>query len=287
MGNITITFQVGSNLDKSKLEAMLSREGFENTEPREHMVNSWKSKSLTINLYEKRLTVQGPYIEEGVTLLQEILTVRGLSLDLRNQDKLNSFCPRMNAIICPECQVPSYLFVGEISGAAGLDVTFRGECSHRINLLPPLRMQNIRIMPDMNVLVGNILSKLIELGSFKKFEIVVTDFMLDWIDRFLGENKKKGAGNEIENLRSLSDRKDINFVVLHMPEEGKDVTEKNFEEKEDSIILRVAMITNSVLITTDSAFRTRIIAEKRPVIFLPSKFDSRLKHAKNVRVGSQ
>jgi rRNA-processing protein FCF1 len=287
MGSINITFQVESDLDKSELETMLSTKGFENTEPREHMIDSWESKNLKINLYEKSLTVQGKHTEEGVSLLQEILAIDGLSLDPKNQDKLNSFFPKMNAIICPECQKAFYLCKGEISDAVRSDITFKGECGHEINVLPPFRMQNIRIMPDMNILIGNVLSKLIELGFFRKFEIIVTDFMLDWIDGFLGEGKKKGASNEVENLLSLANKKDINFVVLSMPEEGKNVTREDFDKKEDNVILKAAMITNSVLITTDSAFKTRAIAEKRPVIFLPDKFVSKLKHAKEVRIGSQ
>ena len=272
-------------MDRSELENMLLKKDFENIEPKGYMIDSWKSKHLKINLYEKKLTVQGKHTEEGISILQKINVIKGISLDPKNQDKFNSFFPKMNAILCPECLIASYVFEGEISDETGLEIMFRGECGHEISAFPPFKMLNIRIMPDMNVIVGNILSKLIELGFFRKFEIVITDFMVDWIDRFLGESKKKGASNEIEILRNLSGKKDINFVVLPMPEVGKDITKENFGEKEDNAILRAAMITNSILMTTDSTLKSRAIAEKRPVVFLPSKFDSKLKHAKTVRVG--
>jgi len=148
------------------------------------MLQSWKTDGLTINVFAKKLVVQGVLDEHSKVLIQEIAGIEGLRLDAKNQEILARVFPiRQNAIVCSQCRMPSLLIEGEI---AGLDVVFKKECGHVDKMRPPFLTLNNRILPDINVLISKTLSRFINLGYFHGFEIVVPQYVIGVVDQYVG-----------------------------------------------------------------------------------------------------
>ena len=79
---------------------------------------------------------------------------------------------------------------------------------------------NIRILPDICVLISHTLSRLIELDILDGFEIIIPDSM-EYIVQILCEGRlQAGFYNEIDKLKELdAERKiDILYCSYEMPE---------------------------------------------------------------------
>jgi len=278
---ITIVWKFLSNFRNEDLVKILNGFGGEEVEPKnEHEQNVWKVDGLTIKHYKNKLVVQGIPNDDGKRLLQRIAEIDGLSLDDKNAEKFAKIFPTLqNAILCSECRKPSLIIEGVIEG---LDIVFKKECGHKNNLKPPILMLNNRILPDMNILISNNLSRLIKLGFFVGFEIVIPDFIIHAIDQYLGPSKKKGASQEIENLRKLE--QDGKISIFNVQDNLKSsITRDDFNSEEDVIILKIANLTNSILITTDKIFKERASLGKRPTIYIDSTLGGKIKTIEEVR----
>lgn len=134
----------------------------------------------------------------------------------------------------------------------------------------------IRILPDICVLISHTLSRIIELGFLEGFEILIPD-SVEYIVQILCEGRlQAGFYNEIEKLKELEIQRkiDILYCSYEMPE-VKD--RKELIAREDDLILEIAVITNSILFTSDKGLRDKATSVKQPVIYFPAKFQKNIK----------
>ena len=135
---------------------------------------------------------------------------------------------------------------------------------------------NIRILPDICVLISHTLSRLIELNILEGFEIMIPD-SIEYIVQILCEGRlQAGFYNEIDKLKELdAERKiDILYCSYEMPEIK---TKKELVTREDDLILEIAIITNSILFTSDKGLRNKASSVKQPVIYFPAKYQKNIK----------
>jgi len=284
---INIVWEVLPSFDINELKTIMKEHGLiESTPKTEHQKNVWGGSNLNIILFKSnKLLMQGKKTEFGIKIMQDLSNIGGLTLDHKNAKKMSSLLTKIqNALICPKCNSLTYLLEGEIEG---FYLKFKSKgCGHVNSLSPPLWMCNFRILPDLNILIGQLLSMCINLGYFKDFEIVIPEFVIHSIDHYVGSKHKKSAKKEIEALQEF-DNKNI-ITLTHFNLGLKDnLNETNFNEEEDNCILKAVNYTNSILLTSDEILKDRSIMDGRPTIFLPQNIVSDLKHIEKVESGLQ
>lgn len=134
----------------------------------------------------------------------------------------------------------------------------------------------IRILPDICVLISHTFSRVVELGFLDSFEIIIPDF-IEEIVLVLCEGKlKAGFYNEIEKLKELEVERKIDILYCSY---GVDLpkNKKELIATEDDIILEVAVVTNSILFTSDKGLKDKATSIKQPVIYIPPKFQKSIK----------
>ncbi len=134
----------------------------------------------------------------------------------------------------------------------------------------------IRILPDICVLISHTLSRLIELNILEAFEIIIPDSIENIVQILCESRLQAGFYNEIDKLKELeTERKiDILYCNYEMPEIK---TKKELVNIEDDLILEIAIITNSILFTSDKGLRNKASAVKQPVIYFPAKYQKNIK----------
>lgn len=278
---MSITWIITPQFEEQELVQLLSSKFQlpEESPPNDYILQRWKGENITIHRYEKKLLVQLNRTELTLDIARSIAEIQGLDLDTKNATKFASLLPKaQNAILCEECKKPSILIVGRLEQ---LDLQLKNECGHVNRFRPPILMLGNRILPDMNIIVGNNLSMCLNLGYFKGFEVVLPKFLIDAIDDYLGPNKKKGASKELENLLKLEEQGLISILYVETSKRFEGPEE--FGKEEDDFILDQAKLTNSILITSDDNLKRKAILSKRPVILLPQKIVSNLKHLEGIR----
>lgn len=133
-----------------------------------------------------------------------------------------------------------------------------------------------RILPDICVLISHTLSRLIKLGFLENFEIIIPD-SIEYIVQILCEGRlQAGFYNEMDKLKELeAERKiDILYCSYQLPEIE---TKKELINKEDDLILEIAVVTDSILLTSDKGLRDKAVSVKQPVIYFPAKFQKNIK----------
>ncbi|MGF7119602.1 hypothetical protein [Methanobacterium oryzae] len=135
---------------------------------------------------------------------------------------------------------------------------------------------NIRILPDICVLISHTLSRVIELGFLEGFEILIPD-SVEYIVQILCEGSlQAGFYNEIDKLKELEAERKID--ILHCNYEIPIFkTKKELIDHEDDLILEIAIITNSILFTSDKGLRDKAISIKQPIIYFPGKYQKNIK----------
>ena len=239
---------------------------------------AWSINGLTIKLYEKKLVVQGGLNANTKEFLRGLKDVPGLTLDGKNAAEwLQIFPSRHNAVLCPECKETSLTITGEMEG---LDIVFKGECGHKNKLRPPMFMLTNRILPDINILISKTLSRLIDLGYFDRFEVVFPEFILDVIDQFKGPSRKDAVSDELTSLRASEKDGKIALNTLT----GLPLTiDASILKDEDKVILELAQLTNSVLLTSDKVLKQRAALQERPTIYVSPDDYGKIKVIERVR----
>jgi predicted PilT family ATPase len=86
---------------------------------------------------------------------------------------------------------------------------------------------NIRILPDICVLISHIFSRLIKLGFLNGFEIVIPDFVGYTVDVLCENRLKSGFYSELDKLRILENDKIISILYCDyeksLPESRKEL----------------------------------------------------------------
>ena len=280
MPQVTIVWSVTSRFRNPDLLSVLRDFKSDQRKPtNEYEIGFWKVNGLSVKLYAKKLVVQGNLDDYNKKLLSEIERIDGLSLDQENASKLRSLFPtKQNALLCEKCNSPSLLVAAVRDG---LDIAFKKECGHSDKLTPPLMMLNSRILPDMNILISKSLSRLVALGHFVGFEILIPEFILDILDQFKGSGKKEAVSKELANLRIAEGQNRVRILALK--EKLFEISSESLSKEEDKILLRLANLTNSILVTSDQVLKDRALMDNRPTIFIPAEVFSQIKMIDEVR----
>jgi predicted nucleic acid-binding protein len=281
MSQLTIVWGVTGNFDKGRLNALLKEKGFNQVTPTKSIRAAWASDFLRVQLFEKSLLTQGKRTIQNATIVQKIHALGGLSLDNKNQKIYDALQPKPNAILCDTCSLPTYLIEGSVES---MKVVFKNECGHANQMQPPFMVLNMRILPDLNILVGNSLSRFISLGLFIGFEVVLPDFLIHAVDTFIGRKEKSGAVRELQNLKKSEQDAKIKIFSPVCDPSLKKLSKQDFATQEDDIILQLADQTNSILITADNTLAMKARIKNRPVIHIPSSVDSKLKYITATRL---
>ncbi len=133
-----------------------------------------------------------------------------------------------------------------------------------------------RLIPDICVLISHTLSRLIKLGFIENFEIIIPDSM-EYIVQILCEGRlQAGFYNEIDELKKLeAERKiDLLYCSYEIPQIK---SKRELIKHEDDLILEIAVITDSILLTSDKGLRDKAAYVKQPVIYFPAKFQKNIK----------
>lgn len=136
---------------------------------------------------------------------------------------------------------------------------------------------NVRILPDICILISHTLSRLIDLEILEGFEIIIPD-SIEYIVQILCEERlQAGFYNELDKLRKLEEERkiDILYCSYEMPEIK---SRKELIAREDDLILEIAVITNSILLTSDKGLRDKAASVKQPVIYFPAKYQKKIKN---------
>lgn len=135
---------------------------------------------------------------------------------------------------------------------------------------------NIRILPDICVLISHTLSRVIELGFLDGFEILIPDFVEEIVLVLCEGKLKAGFYNEIKKLKKLEEERKIDILYCSY---GIDLPEnkKKLIDTEDDMILEVAVATDSILFTADKGLKDKAMSIKQPVIYIPPKFQKGIK----------
>ncbi len=274
---LTIVFEITGEFDESTLLQLMSKAKVK--EPKgEYEKQIWSIDGLTVKQYEKKLVVQGSLNDYTKGLLRGLKEIKGLALDEKNAAVLGRVFPsKHNAILCLDCKSTSLAIEG---GIEGLDIAFTGECGHKTALKPPLYMINSRILPDISILISKSLSRLIELGYFNGFEVMVPEFILDVVDQFKGSGNKHAVTSELDSLRALEKLGKIrlnNLSSLPMK------IDPSLFKEEDKMILELAHLTNSILLTSDQILKDRSVMQERPTVYVPPDVFGKLKMIQEVR----
>ena len=141
----------------------------------------------------------------------------------------------------------------------------------------PVYTVNNRILPDINILVSHSLSRLIELGHFTGYEIVIPRLLMHVVDNTNNRGIKIGISEEIETLKKIERDGLIKVMDYDDKLDTSNLTEKN----EDEYISLIADITNSILLTGDEVLKSRVQLKNRPIIFIAPDYHSKIKNLFN------
>jgi rRNA-processing protein FCF1 len=117
---------------------------------------------------------------------------------------------------------------------------------------------------------------MIELGFLDGFEILIPGFIGEIVSILCEGKLKAGFRNEIEKLKELESERKIDILYCSY---GVDLPENKNKliATEDDIILEVAVVTNSILFTSDKGLKDKAISIKQPVIYIQPKFQKSIK----------
>lgn len=268
-----------------KILGHLSNMGFmEYSNENEYVRHFLKLESITLTVYEKKLVFQSDSSKFSFNILDNINNLDYLYLDDKNNKKFIELKKQFetfadhNSLICDKCDgISNFLINLDIQNN---EINFKfNDCNHIADVNTPFYMINNRILPDLSVLHSRILSKLIYLGFFRGFEIVIPTFILDVSDRLTKKEAKKGIQMEINLLKRYVN--DGFIRIYSCPFENDIEEEAVLEHKEDNIILKLAHRTNSILFTQDKNLQSKSVVQNRPTIFYDTKYDKNIKQLIN------
>jgi predicted PilT family ATPase len=120
------------------------------------------------------------------------------------------------------------------------------------------------------------------LGYFHGFEIVVPQYVMGVVDKYVGRAQKRAISEEIGVLRRLAGENKVSILNYNdgfpMP-----LTREQFESEEDDKILEIAHLTNSVMVTCDGNFKDKALLANRPTIYINPDLLNQVKVIEEVR----
>lgn len=270
---ITLNPSLGSLFSVGDFEIFMTKNNATvNQTNSEYELGKWTINDVHITLYAKSLVIQTKKDPAYYQTVKSICSFEGVIMDTGNKTKLGTLSPKThNAMLCPSCYSQSRTITSSIDG---LDIIFKHECNHINNLNTPIMVLNNRILPDLNILISNSLSRLIEMNRFEGYEVVIPKFAMQ-VAESLGGSKKAGISNEIANLKKLEEQEKIK--VMNYGEYDDSTSIEKMLTKEDEILAKISDETNSILITSDKLFKSNRVLENRPVILIPGDIHKDIK----------
>lgn len=275
MNSINISFEKKNNDSDDLCFTYLKKFGFKDIDTtNKHQNSRLKNNDLTMTFFNKKIQIQGKKNPQSLIVLEKLHRCENLSLDTVNLNKYKSFFPSShNSIICGQCNKDKIFSInGNINEKKFF---FTLDCGHNLPTNLPLNVRNSRILPDISVLFGGILSKCIEYGHFNKFEIVIPTFILDVVDILHKSKKRKAVGKELERLKKLESNDKIS--IFNCPYANPIKNKEVLEDKEDDIIIKLANLTNSIIFTGDFNMKSKTLLANKPTIYLDPEFSKELK----------
>ena len=141
----------------------------------------------------------------------------------------------------------------------------------------PILIARNRILPDLNILISRTLSRLIQIGYFNGFEIIIPDYFDKFIDQCFGRGKRRTSFlSERENLSKLAKQGMIRIQTYSYG--GSSIENCNEEGKiEDDKIFDFATKTHSILITADRTLKDKSVEHNLECIYFTSDLNNSAK----------
>lgn len=280
MTQITLNPEIGGLFELGKFEVFMSSKNANTKSTNsEYEMAKWEINGVNISVYEKKIVIQTKKDPAYHSTVKDICDFPGVIMNTENKTKLASMAPKShNSMLCPTCYGLSRTIV---SGTKGLEITFLHECKHENKMTDPILILNNRILPDLNILISNSLSRLIGMGHFDGYEVIIPKFAMR-VAETLGGSKKAGISNEISKLKSLEDEGKIK--VMNYGDIDDDESVEKMLSHEDEKLAEISDITNSILVTSDNLFKSNRVLENRPVILIPGDIQEAIKTIHEARV---
>lgn len=258
---VTLVWDIDKPFQKEQLSQLAERYKAEELRIKtQYVQKAWKYHGLNLTLYESTLVIQGDFDSSAKPFIDDMSALNGLRLQSKYARVLASHNPKQNSLMCSSCMKQSMVFECRVEG---FNLVFVSECGHLETMYAPFMMFTFRIMPDLNLLISRSMSRLISLGYFTDFQIVIPEFLIDYVDRV--KKDKGGISDELKEIRLLESKGKAKLVFLR--ENITHVTRENANSEEDKVILEIADMTNSILLTSDKNLRERAALDYRPSIF--------------------
>ena len=274
---LPIVFNLKDNFVKSEFIQLITEKfGFICENKLETTFCKIDSLGTTISLTKKKITIQGKLNKETRDLISKINSLNYLTLDSKNLKQYEGiFQPNNGLVICQECGLPSEIIKGAADQSG--NPTFKCSCGHELNTNSPLLIARDRILPDLNILISQTLSRLINAGYFNGFEIIIPEYYDKYVDQCFSKGRKRSSFlSEKEELRKLKTQGMIR--IQKYPYDGKEIFECNDEEKiEDDKVFGLAVETHSILFTADGTLRDKSSEHNLECIFFTQNLNTSAK----------
>lgn len=242
--------------------------------PPPHTLKEYNGHNIKILIYNKTFMIQGKGLnnpnEIVIDILRQLNKLKFLVLKEKFKIDFQKFFPKRGIILCNQCGTSSDFVELEIEGD---EPVFKyNSCDCMLNLKNySFNLLNNRLLPDLNVIISDGLIRLLNLGFFKDFTLIIPTYILDICDKeLLGKKRQRKINEFIEKCIELKNKGFLN--ILNFKENDiikfKEINEKNFNQIEDKIFIELSKLTNSFLVTSDKNLKTQLLLQDRPLIYI-------------------
>ena len=270
-GRLPIVLDQKDNFEKSQfIEFIKNKFGFTCEDKDEITTCRKESLGITVRINKKKITIQGQLNKETKEIISKINAFNQLTLSPKNLKIYEEiFQPKNGNIICQQCGEPSEAIEGT-SDESGNPI-FKSSCGHVLETNSPLLIARNRILPDLNVLISRTLSRLVSLGYFNGYEIIVPEYYDKFVDQCFSKGKKRDSFLcEKEELDKLKEQGRIR-IINHPLSDSKIANCSEEGKIEDDAIFDFAVITHSILITGDKTLKEKSRGRNLECIFFTQK----------------
>lgn len=270
-GRLPIVLDQKDNFEKSQfIEFIKNKFGFTCEDKDEITTCRKESLGITVRINKKKITIQGQLNKETKEIISKINAFNQLTLSPKNLKIYEEiFQPKNGNIICQQCGEPSEAIEGT-SDESGNPI-FKSSCGHVLETNSPLLIARNRILPDLNVLISRTLSRLVSLGYFNGYEIIVPEYYDKFVDQCFSKGKKRDSFLcEKEELDKLKEQGRIR-IINHPLSDSKIANCSEEGKIEDDAIFDFAVNTHSILITGDKTLKEKSRGRNLECIFFTQK----------------
>ena len=270
-GRLPIVLDQKDNFEKSQfIEFIKNKFGFTCEDKDEITTCRKESLGITVRINKKKITIQGQLNKETKEIISKINAFNQLTLSPKNLKIYEEiFQPKNGNIICQQCGEPSEAIEGT-SDESGNPI-FKSSCGHVLETNSPLLIARNRILPDLNVLISRTLSRLVSLGYFNGYEIIVPEYYDKFVDQCFSKGKKRDSFLcEKEELDKLKEQGRIR-IINHPLSDSKIANCSEEGKIEDDAIFDFAVNTHSILITKDKTLKEKSRERNLECIFFTQK----------------